>query len=210
MDEPLKQRLVGAAVIVIVGVAFIPFILPGPPTTRSESTQAPVALNPSPGATFSSAIVPAEQRDATRARRYDTGSKQGGNDVPSGKRALPSDHLSAHPSGTEPKSVSANAKEGAERPRAQARPRPNVRAEPVRGWAVQLGAFSEAKNALALRERLKARGYKAFAETLVQDDRRVTRVLVGPMSGRLKAQGELEQLRAATSLSGILVRYPKE
>ncbi len=200
MDDSLKQRLVGAGVIVAAGVLIIPLILPGPPSEDSDEPKAPVAINPSPPAKFSSSIVPADRERTKPSRDSDSGMARSKS---AGSRAK-NEGSPRTTSRAASLSVPRTAQRASSRP--VTRPKSNV----ARGWAVQLGAFSEGRNALALRDRLKGRGYKAFVETAVQDGNKVTRVLVGPMSGRERAQAKLEQLRKATSLSGILVRYPKE
>lgn len=45
-------------------------------------------------------------------------------------------------------------------------------------WALQIGAFAESKNANALRDSLRAKGYKAYTQEFPQEN--LTRVLVGP------------------------------
>lgn len=176
MDDQLKQRLVGVAVLAVVGIIFIPMILPGPPKDVEEALS-PVALNPPPSMKFSSSIVATESA--------------GPNEDPIAHSESPPDEQADGDS----VNIHTESFEG-------------LKAS-ARGWAVQLGAFGTARNALALRERLKARGYKAFVETSEQDGKQVTRVLVGPTRGKTEAEVELQKLRAATSLSGILVRFPR-
>lgn len=68
----------------------------------------------------------------------------------------------------------------------------------AQAWTLQLGAFSEAKNAYALRDQLRKKGYKAYTEELPND--KLTRVYVGPEIARenietlqKKLQGEMGQ-----------------
>lgn len=91
------------------------------------------------------------------------------------------------------------------RPHLSGRARSRVAA----GWAVQLGVFANPRNALALRDRLKAKGYSAFVESSVPGPRAVTRVFVGPNARRKVAKTILEDLRRDTGLAGMLVEYPR-
>ena len=77
------------------------------------------------------------------------------------------------------------------------------------GWVVQLGSFSNPRNAYALRDRLKAKGYGAFAVTSKTGTEAVTRVYVGPEPERAGAQRHVGKLLEETRLKGIVVRYPK-
>ncbi|MGK0171900.1 MAG: cell division septation protein DedD, partial [Gammaproteobacteria bacterium] len=57
MEAQLKQRVVGASVLVVLGIIFIPMILRGPPSDTGD-VSAPVAVNPqSQGEGFSSRVV---------------------------------------------------------------------------------------------------------------------------------------------------------
>ena len=59
MDEGLKQRLVGAVVLVLLAVIFIPMLLDSPPEPGKAGVELPAP--PSDEAEFSSRIVPLEE-----------------------------------------------------------------------------------------------------------------------------------------------------
>ena len=75
------------------------------------------------------------------------------------------------------------------------------------GWVVQLGSFSNERNALGLRDRLVKKGYPAFVETSTSDGKRVSRVFVGPEKTRDEAKARLPVLLEETRLKGIVTRY---
>ncbi|MDH3413568.1 MAG: SPOR domain-containing protein, partial [Gammaproteobacteria bacterium] len=75
-------------------------------------------------------------------------------------------------------------------------------------WAIQLGSFSSAKNATALRDSLKKKGYVAFIETGRVDGKEITRVFVGPELARERAEELVKKLQADTELKGMVVQYP--
>ena len=73
---------------------------------------------------------------------------------------------------------------------------------------VQLGSFSNERNAQALRDRLGARGYDAFVQSTSSGGGRVTRVFVGPQPSREAAERMVARLLEQTRLKGIVVRNP--
>ena len=76
------------------------------------------------------------------------------------------------------------------------------------GFAVQLGAFSDAAEAGAMRERLRAAGFSAFTESVNTDKGKLTRVRVGPVLDRAAAEQLKSQIRARTGIDGIVRPHP--
>ncbi|MES2670929.1 MAG: SPOR domain-containing protein [Pseudomonadota bacterium] len=111
---------------------------------------------------------------------------------------------------TEPKPVAvkpAEPKPAAPKPPA---PKPVV-APPAAakvGFAVQVGAFSDAAEAGALRERLRAAGFSAFTETVNTDKGKLTRVRAGPVIDRAAADQLKSQIQAKTGVDGIVRPHP--
>jgi DedD protein len=202
MELQLKQRVVGASVLVVLGIIFIPMILRGPPSeTGDASARAPVAVNPqSQGEGFSSRVVAVAPLSVPR--EVSSALTQRENSPNERARAALNKSVTAQRRGQLPPQSPAAVLTAPVQKRA-------AKVRVVTGWAVQLGAFLQPANALALRDRLKAKGYPAFVEAASQGGKPVTRVLVGPNRDRGRAQTQLETLRKATTLSGILVRYPK-
>lgn len=61
-------------------------------------------------------------------------------------------------------------------------------------WSVQLGAFEKRANAHALRDQLRAKGYKAYVQEFAAEG--LTRVYVGPELQRSKIEAIQKQLSA--------------
>lgn len=76
------------------------------------------------------------------------------------------------------------------------------------GFAVQVGAFVDAAEAGALRERLRAAGFTAFTETVDTDKGRLTRVRVGPVIDRAAADQLKAQIQSKTGIDGIVRPHP--
>ena len=213
MNDRLKQRVIGGAVLVTAGIIVLPMVLRAPPSVPEGDSEPPVAVNPSSRADgFSSRIVPLVR----------SGAQSGGQSpkVPASKIRPSANSGSASAAPSKAKSTPRNPPAAVSKPtrRVAVQSEAQVTTPPAgpapaplpQGWAVQLGAFSNASNAIALRERIKAKGYTAFVNTATLDGKKVTRVLVGPTPGKARAQAQLERLRRDISLRGMLVRYPSQ
>lgn len=76
------------------------------------------------------------------------------------------------------------------------------------GFAVQVGAFSDAVQAGAMREKLRAAGFTAFTDTVTTDKGKLTRVRVGPALDRAAADQLKAQIQAKVGVDGIVRPYP--
>ena len=72
---------------------------------------------------------------------------------------------------------------------------------------MQVGSFGSERNALALRDKLRVKGYTAFVETVHLDGRRVVRVGVGPEMLKSKSEALRDKLASDMGLSGLVVSY---
>ena len=177
MDERLKRRVVGAAVLVVAVVVFVPMLLdqakeaPEPP----RGSIPPVLPQPRPP-------VPPEG---------------------AGVRVVPLNRPVPAPAA--PISRPKPAKAAKPAPAREKVPAKAAAAVPpvTSGFAIQLGSFSKADNALGLRDTLKAKGYRAYVKT----SGAITRVYVGPQQSRAEAAKALEKLLADTKMKGIVVNF---
>jgi cell division septation protein DedD len=76
------------------------------------------------------------------------------------------------------------------------------------GFAVQLGAFSHAADANALRDKLRANGFSAFVEQVKTDKGILSRVRVGPVASRADADQLKAQVAAKIGISGMVRPHP--
>lgn len=76
------------------------------------------------------------------------------------------------------------------------------------GFAVQLGAFSKAAEANAMRDRLRAAGFSAFVEQVNTDKGTLARVRVGPVVSRAEADQLKSQVKSKTGMDGIVRPHP--
>ena len=88
------------------------------------------------------------------------------------------------------------------------KPTPAAPAAAKIGFAVQVGAFGDATEAGAMRERLRAAGFSAFTDTVTTDAGKLTRVRVGPVIDRAAADQLKAQIQAKTGVDGIVRPHP--
>ncbi|HEY4645593.1 MAG TPA: SPOR domain-containing protein [Steroidobacteraceae bacterium] len=178
METRVKERLVGAVILVALIVALVPEILSGPRR-----------------ATTAGGSVDAEQP----LRRYTIDLQEQGfppdrsesePQEPPEEAASPATPESSAPTRTE---VAVSATPDSTRTAS----RPPTAREPAgeTGWAVQLGSFSNAENAERLAAELRKRGYKAFVSRFESVGQPRSRVRVGPEQERARAEQLAERLR---------------
>ncbi len=135
MDERLKQRLVGAAVLVLAAVIFVPMLL----DQGDGDPQQPARIIPEPRPAFNPPPLP---EDAS-ARS-----------VPLDSKRTASVSAPAAPALEKPPAKTV------EKVAPVAPPATSVKS----GFAVQVGSFAKATNARGLRDKLVAKGYTAFVK----------------------------------------------
>ena len=234
MEERLKQRLVGAAVLASLAVVIVPILLDEPHDVNEAVSSTSISEVPErPQDRFEATVTTALDLPETprldaelerERRRQASGTSAGGRRVESDAPARVS--IATPPEAPAaprvPVSVdsgsSASASAAAAESPASAAVQPSgssgnnqITEAPVAAagkWTVQLGSFLKAENASALRKRLRARGYPAFVETGPSARGEMFRVLVGPMPDRGKAKDSAAKLQREMKLEGIVVPYP--
>jgi DedD protein len=182
MDRTIKERLVGAIVLVVLAVLVVPVFLDGPPQ-ESEVIVETLAL-------------PGQEGQVTERKTI----------VLERNRSEP---VPASANGAEPKPVAAEPEVIAEPPvkvvnkpvdKADEKPAetPVVPTATEGGlWAVQLGSFSNHENARKMGDELRKANYAAFESKLVTADGEQLRVRVGPVESREAAEALARKLKAA-------------
>ncbi len=219
MEEWLKQRLVGAAVLVLLAVIFVPMLLDCSHEPRETGVDLRTPSSAEDG--FSSRIVPLEESPGAApegAAGVATGSFEEevphGEEVPDGEEVTPA--MEGAPDAGPALALVPEAPDGDEgsEPRAVESVMPPEEDEgaaqaPPAEWAAQIGSFSDRRNALLLRNRLRAKGYSAFLTTATGEQGELTRVLVGPDPIRDRTVSTIEALRRETGIDAFVVRYPR-
>ncbi|KAF1721020.1 SPOR domain-containing protein [Pseudoxanthomonas wuyuanensis] len=76
------------------------------------------------------------------------------------------------------------------------------------GFAVQLGAFTNAADANALRDRVRGGGFSAFVEQVSTDKGTLNRVRVGPVASRADAERLKAQVAVKFGIDGMVRPHP--
>jgi len=87
-------------------------------------------------------------------------------------------------------------------------PKPAAPAASSVGFAVQLGAFAQAADANALRDKVRAAGFSAFVEQVRTDNGVLSRVRVGPVASRADAEQLKAQVAARIGIAGMVRPHP--
>jgi DedD protein len=195
MDLSLKQRLLGAVVLIALAVIFVPMLLSGPaPTQTSETVN--LTIPPAPDREFQNRVLPV---DATRdqAKTADTAVTTNPPlatvETPPRPAEIPQPTV-ATPVQTAPAADAAKA--DTTQPETAAAPTPAKPEAPNNGpgragsgrFYVHLGIYAATKNADDLVAALKQGGFPAFAEASDYQGKPAERVRVGPYEDRAAAE----------------------
>lgn len=181
MDPRLKERLVGAVVLVALAVILVPGILDGPEPVPATST-APLSLPaPEQAAPRRTQTIELGRRDEPAGTAVDTGRSA----------ASPETAASVAP---ETPAAPVISRESSARDDDDA---PAAAPQPLQaGWVVQLGSFSEQENAKRLVERVSSHGHSATISTHPGGGRVMYRVRTAPEATRERAEAVASSLTA--------------
>jgi DedD protein len=201
MDQGLKERLVGAAVLIAIAVWLIPWVLDGPEApleTTGGSLQLPAAEEPMPMRTQTLRLGAAAEPSAgspssAELSRQDPEPAEDTRPLPVEAAAPPAETPAIAAVRAEPERAATPAPS---LPPAATTPRPAPTAPASGDWTVQLGSFSEEANARRVAQRSGTFGYKAEVSTLKSGGRTLYRVRVGSGRSRAEAEATVSALKA--------------
>ncbi len=210
MDNLVKQRVIGAIVLVALAVIFVPMLFESPedelgPVGSNLPTEPdgivreriePLTLPEPPPEPAPQVVLeePADPSAANADAAIDAANDGAG-------PATPSQGTAAAPVAPPPAAKPAPAP-----PAPTTAPAPA--SVPQSGWIVQLASLASKDNAMALRERLRGLGYTAFVEETKTAKGVLYRVRVGPELERTAAEALRDRLRQQVDLEGMVTSYP--
>ena len=190
MDRALKERIIGAVVLMLVVVLVVPVFLDGRPSSNETVT----TVVPLPGQTEQATQTVVLERD----------------------RESPVPAVSGNgrkPAATQAPRVNEAAATDSPAPR-QPLPDPAVESQqstPATSatgmWAVQLGSFGNHENAERLAAELRSQGFAAFLSKLTVASGELHRVRIGPQKDRAAAEAVAARL-AEAGHNGQVVPHP--
>ena len=213
MEISLKQRLIGAAVLIALAVIFLPMLLDG--SGRREQITMRMEIPPEPQYTFEQPLPPLSPpelkvtADADSKMNEDKAEITPQANEPRQSQEIAQPVLSSPTHAT--RMASKPATDGTQDTAVQSDTKTKVQSEltsalVTRGWVVQVGSFRKQDNALVLRDKLRAAGYKVFTEKSGDSRKPVYRVKIGPESKRDRAVAIQAKLRSREKLKGIVLK----
>jgi DedD protein len=197
MDSALKQRLLGAAVLIALAIIFVPMFLGNAPP-KQDSTTVNLDIPPPPERKFETRTLPVETPSANTAPAL---TQSDGNKVvtvdthaPARPDARPEDGAiapAATPVKPEPKPLAvAEPKVSAPvtTPPVAAPPVAVPPTTPTGRFAVHLGIYADQAHAEALVAKVKKLGQPAYSEATDYQGKPALRVRVGPFADRAAAE----------------------
>lgn len=203
LDKGLKQRMVGALVLVALAVIFLPMLL----SRENEMRRVVVDAPPMPQASAPAEIIvePAEVIEPEALPQEPVPVEE------SQAQTVEAPEVPESPVQTPvpvaPPSQSAPAKPEQPVVTAPAQPQGRLDANnlPI-SWSVQLASLSSRSGAENLQKTLRSQGYNAYIRTFDG----MNRVFVGPLIERAEAERLRDQLNRQHKLSGFVVRFQPE
>jgi DedD protein len=210
MEKALKERIIGAIVLVAVAVLVVPVFLDGPPSDdelvservplpgQSEQKTQTVVLDRDRDEPVPAQVEPAQVEPA----QVEPTQVEPASATETATQASPPPEPLIEERQTEPEAVLIEAAKEPE-------PLPAVQtASSSTGmWAVQLGSFSNQENADKLAADLRKQGFAAFLSQLQTGAGQLHRVRVGPQKDREAAEAMATRLQKAGH-SGKVLPHP--
>jgi DedD protein len=207
LDKGLKQRMVGALVLLALAVIFLPMLLTREDELRQVVVDAPAMPQaPSmPQIEMQPVTVPEPQVLPQEPVPDEPIAELPGNPV----ETAPAPESAASPAPVEPAAApttpSAPPPAQASAPVQAPASRLDANGVPV-SWSVQLASLSSRSGAENLQKTLRSQGYNAYIRSVDG----MNRVFVGPLIERLEADRLRDQLNRQHKLKGFVVRFQPE
>jgi DedD protein len=199
MDRALKERIIGAAVLVVFVVLVVPVFLDGPPQGGEiVSERVPLPGQAAEGETRTVVLERDRDEPVPVAAVAVT---EAATERPQPAQPEPVPEPEPEPetkAADEPKPTPA-------KPAAQEAPAANTSQTGM--WAVQLGSFGNQQNAEKLAADLRKQGFAAFLSQLSTDSGQLHRVRIGPQKDRESAEAMAARL-AKSGHKGQVVPHP--
>jgi DedD protein len=181
MERALKERIIGATILVIFVVLIVPVFLDGPPED-GEMVSERVLLPGQEGQDTRTVVL---DRERTEPMPVASSAEEavGSSEAVVENKPVPEPIVETPPARTEQQSTT----------KPQSEP-PKPASSTTGMWAVQLGSFSNKENADKLAADLRKQGYAAFLSQLKTGSGQLQRVRIGPQKDRESAEAMAARL----------------
>ena len=185
MDRALKERIIGAVVLVVFVVLVVPIFLDGPPG-EGEVVSERVLLPGQDAQKMQTVVLKPDRADPVPSTNATpAAAEQAAEPAPASQATPTPEPVAQKPPAAEPRTEPVPAKATQEKPAATST---------TGMWAVQLGSFSNKDNAEKLAADLRKQGYAAFLSQLDTDSGQLHRVRIGPQKDRESAEAMAARL----------------
>lgn len=181
LNAALKQRLVGAIVLVALAVIFVPMLLDGAGTRDNIAREVGIPERP----TFAEPALD----EVAEPVAAETGEPADALDVV----AEPEEEGAPESAPTDAPTTVDGTPATADGPSA---------------WAVQTGSFAQRDNAIGQRDSLLDAGFDAYIDAGDTANGRIWRVRVGPIGRETEARSLRDRLETDEGLDGLVVSHP--
>jgi len=190
MDSALKQRLLGAAVLIALAIIFVPMFLSNTPQPTDNTTLS-LDIPKAPERKFETRTLPVVDTATAPAPAAPVA-------VSDANKVATVDVQSPPKAEAQPEVASAAQAPVAKPPVAETKPAPAAVAAPPSAapaaagegrFAVNLGVYADQGHADALVAKLKKSGFAAYSEPTDYQGKPAARVRVGPFADRAAAEG---------------------
>ncbi len=202
MEQRLKERMIGAIVLVAIAILLVPALLDGPgqETVRQELQLEPGARTRTVDIALNDQVSqPAESARSARPAAQPAAAKRSAVSPPASSATMTT---SPSKQAVAPKPAPAKpAPAKADKAVAAAAPSKPAAAG---NWAAQVGSFSKKSSATRITRELKASGFDAYVSEITQGDRTLYRVRVGPVISRAEAQALVTRLSSSGHAAKVM------
>ncbi|MBW7469976.1 SPOR domain-containing protein [Marinobacter sp. M216] len=225
--DGLKQRIIGALVLVSLAVIFVPMLFDEPHSERTSTSIKIPEEPPFPEVTSPEAdtsMPPSYEEPASAAESETPAQVESAADAPDYRIVEDSqDPFDSPPESSQPEpvdpveetadEVAENTTPADEPSKASGNESETESAEYTRSlegaWVVQLGSFGNADNARRLRDKVRDKGYGSHLQKVERGDATLTRVFSGPFASKADAEAAKRSLDEAFSLNSLVTTGDK-
>jgi DedD protein len=200
MERALKERIIGAAILVLFVVLVVPIFLDGPPK-ETEIVSERVLLPGQDTQTTQTVVLDRNRTEPVPTANATSAAPQAATSKPDQPEAEKTQEVTA----VVEKKPEPTPKVAEQKPPLEAKTPTATSATGM--WAVQLGSFSNKENAEKLAADLRKQGYAAFLSQLTTDTGQLHRVRIGPQKDRESAEAMAGRL-SKVGHKGQVVPHP--
>jgi DedD protein len=207
MDRRVKERLIGASILVVLIVLVVPELLSGPKSVVPSATPAAIFPASAPEPTRNVTVDLATSKAPANSDVEPAEAAKGGEAAPTPAPSTDGSSSTAVSTSTAPTSTAPASAAPAPDAAATAKPVETAAPSPIStraAWAVQLGSFASRTNADNLSRQLKGQGFSVYVLSGGSGASVRYRVRVGPLADRDSAERTAAKLKSIGHASSLV------